>query len=274
MPRCADHACGRWRPERLTPRWPIGVRLNGAWYCSAACVHAAARQGMAAGPRYVPPAGASLTRTRLGALLRKMRVIDDAQLQDALHRQRQSGRRLGAELEQLGHAGRDAVLRALATQHGVKYLLTHETRRLLRPLPWLPPDMARALEIAPFGTDEGTRLVKVICAAPVPRAALRALRTLTGWTPDVYLVADAVWRRALDDYAGLFDMPAALPIAAGVEEAASVVASRASDDRSVTMRLARWERYAWVRVEGQSRVSDVLIPQSMEDACQAAPTAH
>jgi hypothetical protein len=258
----------------LTPRWSIGVRLNGAWYWSFACVQAAARHGMAENQRYLAPAAASLTRTRLGALLRKMHVISGAQLQAALDGQRESGRRLGAELEHLGFATGDAVLRALATQYGVKYLLTHETRRHLRPLPWLPPGMARALEVVPFGVDPGARLVQVICSAPVPRAALRALRKLTGWTPDVYLVADLVWRRALDDYGALFDMPAPLPIAAGLDEAASVVASRAAADRHVTMRLARWERYAWVRVEGPTRVSDVLIPQSTEDACLAAPTAH
>ena len=274
MPRCADASCGRWRPERLTSRWPIGVRLNGAWYCSSACVCAAARQGLSAGPPHLAAPGGRFTRTRLGVLLRKMHLVSDEQLQHALARQRESGRRLGAELEHLGYASRDAVLRALATQQGVKYVLTHETRRLPRPLPWLPPEMARALEIVPFGVDGGPRVVQVICAAPVPRAALRALKSLTGWTPDVYLVADAVWRRALSDYAGLFETPEALPIAAGVDEAASVVASRASADRSVTMRMARWERYAWVRVEGPSRVSDVLIPESTEDACQAAPIAH
>ena len=46
MPRCTDLSCARWRPERLTPRWAIGIRFNGQWFCSSGCVERAARAGL------------------------------------------------------------------------------------------------------------------------------------------------------------------------------------------------------------------------------------
>ena len=45
MPRCADFTCGRWRPERMAPRWAAGIRFNNHWYCSRECVENAARIG-------------------------------------------------------------------------------------------------------------------------------------------------------------------------------------------------------------------------------------
>ena len=51
MPRCADYTCGRWRPERLAPRWAAGIRFNGHWYCSRTCVEHAARIGNGVGKR-------------------------------------------------------------------------------------------------------------------------------------------------------------------------------------------------------------------------------
>jgi hypothetical protein len=89
----------------------------------------------------------------------------------------------------------------------------------------------------------------------------------------VYLVADEVWDRALAAYTAPADAETLVTVARGVAEAAAVVAEAASSDRAVTMRLARWERFAWVRVEGPAHVANVLVP-GMEETCQVAPTAQ
>lgn len=273
MPRCADLSCARWRPERLTPRWAIGIRFNGQWFCSSGCVERAARAGLRAGP-VLPGPGGSLRQPRLGLLLRNLRAITDGQLRAALGSQRESGCRLGAELERLGYVAADTVLRALAAQQNAKYLSSFDATRLAHGPSRLPVQMVRALSLIPFDLDEETRVVHVICAAPVPRAALRAMRKLTGWTPEVYLVADEVWERAMAAYGRAEGPDGFVTATHGMDEAAAVVAETASQDRMVTMRLARWERFAWVRVEGPTQVSNVLVPERMEETCQAAPTAQ
>jgi hypothetical protein len=60
----------------------------------------------------------------------------------------------------------------------------------------------------------------------------------------------------------------------GIEAAASFVADAASSDRAVVMRHAQWDRFTWIRVEGQTQVANLLVPVSREGTCQAAPTAH
>jgi len=117
--------------------------------------------------------------------------------------------------------------------------------------------------------------VRVVCAAPVRRAAVRAIHTLTGWTPEVYLVHDDVWQRALEAYRPKADAGAADVVTlGGIDAAASFVADTASADRTVTMRHAQWDRFTWIRVEGSSQVSNLLVPGALEGTCQAAHTAH
>ena len=93
MPRCADPSCGRWRPERLAPRWASGIRFNGHWYCSRPCVENAALQGLDA-PAVSPGAAGALPPLKLGVLLRHMGVLSEAELNEALRSQKTSGKRL------------------------------------------------------------------------------------------------------------------------------------------------------------------------------------
>ena len=74
MPRCADPSCGRWRPERLAPRWAAGIRFNGHWYCSRPCVENAAREGLDT-PAVAPGPSGALPPLRIGVLLRHMGVL-------------------------------------------------------------------------------------------------------------------------------------------------------------------------------------------------------
>jgi hypothetical protein len=102
------------------------------------------------------------------------------------------------------------------------------------------------------------------------------MQTLTGWTPEVYLVHDDVWLRALREYQPSSTEAASSDVltVSGIDDAASYVADTAFADRSVTMRHAQWDRFTWVRVEGPTQVANLLVPGAGEGTCQAAPTAH
>src|SRR5690349_17357974 len=176
MPRCADASCVRWRPAFGV--WG-GVRLNGTWFCSRSCATAAVRRGLESPPVVGESAG-SLPPLRIGALLRHQGAITQAQLDAALASQRKSGLRLGAELQRLGFVSSATLVRALAAQAGVSYLTAVDPARVRRAPGGLSADMVRALGLLPFEAQE--RRLHVICTAPVPRPALRALARLTGWT--------------------------------------------------------------------------------------------
>jgi len=274
MPRCADATCGRWRPERLVPRWATGLRFNERWYCSRDCVESAAKARLDAP---TPTAGVpSLPPLRLGVLLRHLGALTDDQLTKALTTQRTSGRKLGEELQRMTFVSAEAILRALAAQGGVSYLTSFDVSRIGEGPEWLPEDTVRALGLVPFEVNESERRIKVVCAAPVPRAALRALTKLTGWLPEAYLVDDKVWEQAMRAYKSRGEMSANAPTArvSDLAAAASKVADVALADRAITMRHATYDRYTWVRVEGPQHWSDVWVMGAQEDPCLVEHTAH
>lgn len=274
MPRCAELTCGRWRPERLVPRWATGLRFNGRWYCSRPCVELAVRARLDA-PAAAGAVAPSLPPLRLGVLLRHLGVLTEADLERALAGQKVSGLRLGAELRRQGLVGPEPVLRALAAQSGVSYLASFDARRAAHGPSWLPEAMVRALGLIPFELDPVARTVRVICTAPVPRAAMRALTKLTGWLPEPYLVDDSVWEEALLQYhAGPEGTPAVSSTVDTLATAAARVADLAQQDRAVTMRHATYDHYTWVRIEGTQQLADFIVAGTQEEPCLAAHTAH
>ena len=275
MPRCADFTCGRWRPERLAPKWAAGLRFNEQWYCSRECVESAARVGLDT-PAVPAASASSLPPLKLGVLLRHLGAITESALERALESQRASGRRLGAELQHMGLVEGDVVLKALAAQGGVSYLPSFDVNRVMAGPSWLPAETVRALGLVPFEADESQKRLRVVCAPPVPRSATRALLKLTGWTAEPYLVHDEVWQDALSLYRPALPKTgqrADVTTVKGAAAAAARVADNALIDRTVTMRAANCDQYTWVRVEGARQVSDLLIP-AMEEPCQAARIAR
>jgi hypothetical protein len=270
MPRCADASCVRWRPALGV--WG-GVRLNGTWYCSRSCATSAVRRGLESPPA-VGESAAALKPLRVGALLRHLGAITQAQLDAALASQRGSGLRIGAELQRLGFVSSATLVRALAAQAGVSFLTAVDVARVRRAPGGLSAEMVRALGLLPFEAQD--RRLHVICTAPLPRPALRALARLTDWTAEPFLVDDEVWERALEHNA-----PAALDarhpteVVRDVAAASAHVVAAAAAGRDAVMRYAGCGDFVWVRVEGGARTQDVLIQSLPEERrCQAEPTAH
>ena len=283
MPRCADATCGRWRPDFTSLKGLAGsirkigaLQFNGHWYCSRRCVEQAVRAGLAEQTSRVRRSSA-LPPLKLGVLLRHAGAITQAQLDEALATRGQTGLRIGEQLERMGFTTGEEVLRALATQAGVSYLAAFDITRVERGLASLPAATVRALGLIPFEADSALRRLSVICAAPVPRSAMRALIRLTGWAPDVYLVSDRVFHAALAAYKPAEDAHAshqALTVE-NVTAAAAHVADVAAHERAVTMQHADCNSYRWVRVQTAQRVSDLLVASREEErGCQAELTAH
>lgn len=284
MPRCADDRCGRWRPNLAALERVAGasvrsigaLQFNSLWYCSRSCVEQAVRAGLTEDKSHgrrvtgLPP-------LKLGVLLRHAGAVTQPELDSALEATTRTGLKIGEQLERLGYATADEVLRALATQAGVKYLTTFDVARVERsPVP-LPVVTVRALGLVPFEADEVLKKLSVVCAAPVPRAAMRALVRLTGWAPEIYLVTDSVFQAALDAYRPAHETQRsheALTMTS-VSDAAAHIANMAAQARAVTMQHAECNTYRWVRVNAAQHISDLLVTGTREErGCQAELTAH
>lgn len=279
MARCAAESCGRWRPEMLVRRG-VGTYVDGVWFCSRDCVEQMARRRLiearpvAAGIPSVPP-------MRLGALLRHHGVCGADVIERALQAQRGSQLKLGEQLFAMGVAEPKGVLKALAAQAGVGYLADVDTDAVREAPGGLSPHAVRALGLVPLSEVEDGR-IRVACTAPVPRRALGALRRLTGWTPEAYLVSDADFQRLARNYGA--DLQGDRPVRALTEfsqtanlaDAAARIAAAATRGGDTNLTEARWEPYTWVRVQGAGMVEDVLFsrPAEEEALCQAVTTSH
>ncbi|MGE0394066.1 MAG: hypothetical protein AB7I25_08425 [Vicinamibacterales bacterium] len=274
MPRCSDPQCGRWRPEQPKLGLGRGVRLNGSWYCSRDCLDAAARLTLGAGGAPAP-AATGLPPLRLGVLLRHHRVVSAEQVQAALDEQRFSGLKLGAQLRALGMASGESVLKALAVQNGVSYLSSLDMSRVRGACP-LPAATVRALGLVPFDFDPFQRRVLVAMTAPLARAAVRAMATLTGWSVEPFLVDDAVWAVALENYRPreADEGQAWAVTASSPRELADHVAALAVDGRPVTMRHAAHDSRTWVRLEAGRDTRDVIVTPPGGTPWPVQPTAH
>jgi hypothetical protein len=108
--------------------------------------------------------------------------------------------------------------------------------------------------------------VRVVGAARGPRTAIRALLKLTGWSADAYLIDDDTLEDALSAYRPVHataQFGEAITVA-GVAAAAARVADTAVAGRALTMRSANCDRYTWVRLEGPTHVSDLLVSRGQE----------
>lgn len=275
MAQCSRKTCHRWRPDLALRLFGLGLRLDHAWFCSNRCVEQEAADRLRsastreAAPKPVP--------TPLGTVLMQQRAVTATQLKEALVRQRHTGLRLGEQLVQLGYSSREAVLRALAAQHGVPYLATVDRAAVRNGPGRLSTDEVRALGVVPFRESGDTLLVA--CRAPLPHAALAALRMLAGRIIEPYLVAD-------DEFAGLqqaYGEAASLSVPTttvrDIPEGASRIAAAAAAAGEVTLREARVDPFTWVRIAADGRISTLLVPpfqQQIEehDRWLAATTPH
>jgi hypothetical protein len=260
MARCGWRECGVWRPN-LVARHGSGIVLEDVWYCCAECVERTAVERLQALTPAKPSTGTlSVARLRLGMLLVHQGDLSPVQLDVALEAQRTSRLRLGEQLQRLSLVSRVAVLRALAAQSSTPYLTTLDPRQV-RQLPRvLGPSAVSALGLVPFDADPSRQHMKVACAAPVPRLALRALTELTGWVADPFLVSDDQMPPLLAAYGrGTQDEQRSDPGALTVQAAAAQIARRAAAGSGARMTQVACDPFVWVRLEGKAGMDDVIV---------------
>jgi hypothetical protein len=252
----------------------LGVTFNDRWFCSQRCLEMETRSLLAELRHHeawlTPPS------PPVGRLLVQRQGLDPAAIEAALRRQRVSGRRLGAELVAMGAVSNEAVLRALAAQAGVGCLPSLDPSRVAAGPGGLPRRIVEALRVVPFEALPAQQRLLVACASPLPRAGLTAVREMTGWRVEPYLVPDEVLDRLVEAYARGDALEAARAVRS-VPDAAASIARAAVAGAVRRMHPVRCDPWVWVRLEGDAHAEDLMVALDLprkETTWQVAPTPH
>lgn len=282
MARCASDACRTWRPDLLAGR--VGVTIDDRWFCSLPCVEQMLRRRLADRPAPTAPSMVpGPPQLRLGALLRHHGALSADQLHHALEQQRTSGLKLGAQAQAMYGVESALILKALAAQAGARYLTAIDPLTVRDAPGGLSRAAIEALGLIPFSEPDERRSVRVASKAPVRWDAVKALRQLADWNPELYLVEDETWNQLLDHYglATTAATPTTAPRANGMlvrdeREAVTRIATIAAASRRTSLADAHWDPYTMVRVHGASMVQDVVFPRSAgeDKSWQAASTSR
>jgi hypothetical protein len=288
--RCAHETCARWVPDFLALRPGHGLRLDEAWYCSQPCLEAETRGRLerAPAPGTAFPRGQNVSR--LGALLVHRKLITGPVLERALAGQRESGRRLGAELLAMGAIQPADLLRTLATQDRAGYVLAVDPARARSGPGGLSREVVEALGVVPIEADAERGRLVVACPAPLPRPSLAVLRALVVATVEPLLVTDEVFATLRDAYGTAPAQPARVTRAASLRDATERIALAIASGRASRVQPVRCEPWVWIRLDGGSSPEEIVLPSravrvperaahghviTKEGASwQAAPTAH
>ncbi|MBL8328673.1 MAG: Flp pilus assembly complex ATPase component TadA [Rubrivivax sp.] len=130
-----------------------------------------------------------IPKLRLGELLLQAGKLDEAQLKNALDRQKQTGRRLGTVLKDLGYASDEDIARILARQLKLPYfapLIENVDAAVARRFTEV---QVRKLKCMPVG-QQGGRL-RVVVADPMDWQAVDDLPRLLGGEVDLEIIPEA-----------------------------------------------------------------------------------
>jgi hypothetical protein len=258
--QCALRTCGRQVPDFLMTWARIGTFIDRHWYCSIRCVEEAVRQRITSLPPVEPAYNQGWRAMKLGSLLMQQVGLTRDVVEAAAAEQQHRGVPIGRTLRDLGLVSAEDVLKALATQAGVRYLATVNPQVVAHRPGELSRELVRALGIVPIAADARRREMQVACAAPVPGLAVRALTRLTNWAVEPLLVTDETMPQLVE----LYDtgrgrrLPADDAICdrtAGLRLVARIAKRR----RSVKIGHERCDPYVWVRVASDGTSADVLM---------------
>jgi hypothetical protein len=236
------------------------MHLDGQWYCSMKCVESTVRDRIQGLPPVEPAYVQGWRAMRLGSLLMQQVGLTREAIEAVLTERDLGGVPVGRALQAVGLVKPEDVLKALATQAGVRYLASVNPRAVAHRPGALPDDVVRTLGIVPIAADPRRREMQVACAAPVPGLAVRALTRLTEWAVEPLLVADDMLPQLVELYGSATQPPASgFGFVGDPFSGPARVAQFAKRRRAVRMVQERCDPYVWVRLDGQGVIADVLM---------------
>ncbi|MCQ2526104.1 MAG: Flp pilus assembly complex ATPase component TadA [Lachnospiraceae bacterium] len=147
---------------------------------------------------------------RIGDILVNEGVLTDEQLQEALVKQKESGKKLGEYLVESGTVGEDAIVFALSHQLGYPTIDLGSLEIDKSVLDMFKGDQLKRIKVFPFGIDEAAGNIQIAMSDPLDINAQDDIAIITNYNVQVFVSTEREILMAVDRYFGQNDVSSAL----------------------------------------------------------------
>ena len=140
---------------------------------------------------------------RIGDVLVAAGAITEEQLQEGLAKQKETGRKLGNALVDLGFISNDMLITVLTTQLGIDYIELKGAKIEEKVIHMVPENMVTKYQAIPIEIDpDNPNILKVAMADPMDIMAMDDIGLVTNLQVEPMLASEEGIRNAIDKYYG------------------------------------------------------------------------
>ena len=142
-------------------------------------------------------------KIRIGDVLVAAGAITEEQLQEGLAKQKETGRKLGNALVDLGFISNDMLITVLTTQLGIDYIELKGAKIEEKVIHMVPESMVTKYQAIPIEIDpDNPNILKVAMADPMDIMAMDDIGLVTNLQVEPMLASEEAIRAAIDKYYG------------------------------------------------------------------------
>ncbi len=142
-------------------------------------------------------------KIRIGDVLVAAGAITEEQLQEGLAKQKETGRKLGNALVDLGFISNDMLITVLTTQLGIDYIELKGVKIEEKVIHMVPENMVTKYQAIPIEIDpDNPNILKVAMADPMDIMAMDDIGLVTNLQVEPMLASEEGIRNAIDKYYG------------------------------------------------------------------------
>lgn len=142
-------------------------------------------------------------KIRIGDVLVAAGAITEEQLQEGLAKQKETGRKLGNALVDLGFISSDMLITVLTTQLGIDYIELKGAKIEEKVIHMVPENMVTKYQAIPIEIDpDNPNILKVAMADPMDIMAMDDIGLVTNLQVEPMLASEEGIRNAIDKYYG------------------------------------------------------------------------
>ena len=142
-------------------------------------------------------------KIRIGDVLVAAGAITEEQLQEGLAKQKETGRKLGNALVDLGFISNDMLITVLTTQLGIDYIELKGAKIEEKVIHMVPENMVTKYQAIPIEIDpDNPNILKVAMADPMVIMAMDDIGLVTNLQVEPMLASEEGIRNAIDKYYG------------------------------------------------------------------------